>query len=170
MNLQYHCYSSIVEVSMNKIALWIRVNVDDWTAERTIIASNDSFSKHQIQFMYFHLRMEWNMTLIYVSFVIRPNSGLFTESFNGTGRIGSHYILWKYSHYNLSLYQYRDWDLLSNFCTSWVPFSVHCNWFQVQVRVQLTLQRENFEIKFPCTKHPRAHTCPCRDGISIVPV
>ena len=31
--------SSIVEVSMTKIALWIRVGVDDWTAERAIIAS-----------------------------------------------------------------------------------------------------------------------------------
>ena len=34
--------SSIVEVSMNKIALQIRVGVDDWTAERAIIASNES--------------------------------------------------------------------------------------------------------------------------------
>ena len=32
--------SSIVGVSMNKKALWIRVGVDDWTAERAIIASN----------------------------------------------------------------------------------------------------------------------------------
>ena len=32
--------SSIVEVSMNKIALWIRVDVDDWTAERSITVSN----------------------------------------------------------------------------------------------------------------------------------
>ena len=28
---------SIVEVSMNKIALWIPVDVDDWTAERAIM-------------------------------------------------------------------------------------------------------------------------------------
>ena len=32
--------SSIFGVSMNKIALWISVRVDDWTAERAIIASN----------------------------------------------------------------------------------------------------------------------------------
>ena len=32
--------SSIVGVSMNKIVLRIRVRVDDWTAERAIIASN----------------------------------------------------------------------------------------------------------------------------------
>ena len=31
---------SIVEVSMNKIVLWICVDVDDWTAERAIIVSN----------------------------------------------------------------------------------------------------------------------------------
>ena len=35
-----HDVSSIVEVSMDKIALWIRVDVDDWTAKRAIIASN----------------------------------------------------------------------------------------------------------------------------------
>ena len=29
----------IVELSMNKIALWISVDEDDWTAERVIIAS-----------------------------------------------------------------------------------------------------------------------------------
>ena len=32
--------SSIVGVSMNIIVLWISVRVDDWTAERVIIASN----------------------------------------------------------------------------------------------------------------------------------
>ena len=32
--------SSIVEVSMNKMALWIHVVVDDWTAAKAIIASN----------------------------------------------------------------------------------------------------------------------------------
>ena len=32
--------SGIVEVSMNKIALWISVDADDWTAESVIIASN----------------------------------------------------------------------------------------------------------------------------------
>ena len=32
--------SSIVGVSMNEIALWISVRVDDWTAEKAIIASN----------------------------------------------------------------------------------------------------------------------------------
>ena len=37
--------SSIVEVSMIKIALRIRVSVDDWTAERAIIASNAVLKK-----------------------------------------------------------------------------------------------------------------------------
>ena len=32
--------SSIVEVSVNEIALWISVCVNDWTTERAIIASN----------------------------------------------------------------------------------------------------------------------------------
>ena len=32
--------SSIFEVSMKKIALWIGVRVDNWTAELVIIASN----------------------------------------------------------------------------------------------------------------------------------
>ena len=34
--------ASIAGVSMNKIGLWFRAPVDDWTAEWTIIASNDS--------------------------------------------------------------------------------------------------------------------------------
>ena len=33
--------SGIFVVSMNKIALWIHVRVNDWTAERAIIASNE---------------------------------------------------------------------------------------------------------------------------------
>ena len=32
--------SDIVEVSMDKLALWINVCVDGWTAELAIIASN----------------------------------------------------------------------------------------------------------------------------------
>ena len=32
--------SSIIGMSMNKIALWINVYVDDWIAEWVIIASN----------------------------------------------------------------------------------------------------------------------------------
>ena len=32
---------SNVQVPVNKIALWISVRVDDWTAERAIIATND---------------------------------------------------------------------------------------------------------------------------------
>ena len=32
---------NIAKVSMNKMALWISVGVDDWTAKRAIIASND---------------------------------------------------------------------------------------------------------------------------------
>ena len=39
---------SIIAVSMNKKALCVRVAVDDWTVERAIIASNDSFSKPQM--------------------------------------------------------------------------------------------------------------------------
>ena len=31
----------IVVVSMNKIALWISIRGNDWTAERAIIASNE---------------------------------------------------------------------------------------------------------------------------------
>ena len=38
---------SIVEESMNKIALWISVAVDDWTAERVIIASNGMVTLHE---------------------------------------------------------------------------------------------------------------------------
>ena len=34
--------SSIVELSIIKIALWIHVDVDDWADERAIIASNES--------------------------------------------------------------------------------------------------------------------------------
>ena len=37
--------SSIVEVSMIKIALRIYVGVDDWTAKRAIIASNAVLKK-----------------------------------------------------------------------------------------------------------------------------
>ena len=33
-------YQVLLEVSMNKKALWINVCADDWTAERAIIASN----------------------------------------------------------------------------------------------------------------------------------
>ena len=33
-------YQAFLEVSMNKIALWIYVCADDWTSERAIIASN----------------------------------------------------------------------------------------------------------------------------------
>ena len=35
-------YQALSEVSMNKLALWINVCVDDWTAERATIASNAS--------------------------------------------------------------------------------------------------------------------------------
>ena len=34
--------TSIVEVSMNKIALWISVGLDDWTGESGIIFSNET--------------------------------------------------------------------------------------------------------------------------------
>ena len=33
--------SSIARVSMKKIALWIYLDVDDWTAKKAIIVSND---------------------------------------------------------------------------------------------------------------------------------
>ena len=35
-------YEALLEVSMTKIALWIRVCADDWAAESAIKASNDS--------------------------------------------------------------------------------------------------------------------------------
>ena len=35
-------YDTLLEVSMNKIALWLKFLVDDWTAELAIIASNDA--------------------------------------------------------------------------------------------------------------------------------
>ena len=34
-------YQPLLEVSMNKIALWINICTDDWTAERAIILSNE---------------------------------------------------------------------------------------------------------------------------------
>ena len=33
--------STVVEVSMNKIELWISVHVEEWTAEWVIIANNE---------------------------------------------------------------------------------------------------------------------------------
>ena len=36
---------ALFEVSMNKIALWINVSVDDWSAERAMIGSNVLFSR-----------------------------------------------------------------------------------------------------------------------------
>ena len=41
-------YQALFEVSMNKIALWIRVCTDDWAAESTIKASNDTFFHEHI--------------------------------------------------------------------------------------------------------------------------
>ena len=35
-------YQALLEVSMNKIALWLNFSADDWTAKRTTIASNMS--------------------------------------------------------------------------------------------------------------------------------
>ena len=40
--------SSIVEVSVNKVPLKIRVSADDWTSERAIIASNDYFTRFNL--------------------------------------------------------------------------------------------------------------------------
>ena len=34
----------IVEVLMKKLALWISIRANDWTAERAIIASNDNLN------------------------------------------------------------------------------------------------------------------------------
>ena len=34
-------YEALLEVSMTKIALWIRVYVDDWTSESVVKASNE---------------------------------------------------------------------------------------------------------------------------------
>ena len=36
-------YEALLEVSMTKIALWIRVYVDDWTAKSAVKASNDEY-------------------------------------------------------------------------------------------------------------------------------
>ena len=47
--------SSIVNVSMNKLALWISVHVDDWTDKRVIIASNVFFNVYHFSFEYFFL-------------------------------------------------------------------------------------------------------------------
>ena len=49
--------TSIVGVTMNKIALRIRVRVDDWKAERVIIASNDAYSMNTI--IFYHLPCYW---------------------------------------------------------------------------------------------------------------
>ena len=38
---------TFVEVYMNKIWLWISLCVDDWTAERVIIASNGVVTLHE---------------------------------------------------------------------------------------------------------------------------
>ena len=35
-------YQALLQMYMNKIALWIRVGVDDLTAETAIIASNET--------------------------------------------------------------------------------------------------------------------------------
>ena len=37
----YYAFVHVLEVSINKIALWKNLHVDDWTVERAIIASND---------------------------------------------------------------------------------------------------------------------------------
>ena len=33
-------------------------------------------------------------------------------------------------------------DLISHFCTSWVPFSIHCNWFCEIILIRLTFRCE----------------------------
>ena len=43
---------SIVEVLMNKIALWISISVNDWTAESEIISNNEGCC-HNIINIYF---------------------------------------------------------------------------------------------------------------------
>ena len=42
INQRYWFYPALLEVSRKKIALWINVCADDWTAERAIIASDDN--------------------------------------------------------------------------------------------------------------------------------
>ena len=46
-------YQALLEVSMNKIALWINACADDWIVERTIIVSNstDCFMCYFLQFL-----------------------------------------------------------------------------------------------------------------------
>ena len=34
-------YQALLEVSVNKIALWINVGTDDWSTERAILPSNN---------------------------------------------------------------------------------------------------------------------------------
>ena len=46
-------YQALLEVSMNKIALWINICADDWTVGKTIIVSNstDCFMCYFLQFL-----------------------------------------------------------------------------------------------------------------------
>ena len=62
--------SSIVEMSLNKIALQIHVSADDWTAERAIIAS-----KGLITFTDFvHLTMKVILNIFRISFYENDDS------------------------------------------------------------------------------------------------
>ena len=40
-------YQTLLEVSMNNIAVWINVCADDWTAKRAIIASNEKIRNYR---------------------------------------------------------------------------------------------------------------------------
>ena len=67
--------ASIVEVSVNNIAFWISVGVDDWTAEWAIIATNAQSSKYvviglciQVFFVMRAVNLRTERALFYFSF------------------------------------------------------------------------------------------------------
>ena len=69
--------SSIVEVSMTKIALWIRVGADDWTTERTIITGTQLEPIQHISYRLTGkiLLVKWICTtVLYIAFNCRPIS------------------------------------------------------------------------------------------------
>ena len=72
--------SNIVEVSMTKIALWIRIGADDWTTERTIITSNGDAQLEPIQYIAYHVSGKILLvksictTVLYIAFNCRQIS------------------------------------------------------------------------------------------------
>ena len=53
---------SIVEVSMNKLPLWINIRANDWTAERAIIANNAA--QKLISLLYNSLLTVWTVVSV----------------------------------------------------------------------------------------------------------